>query len=234
MTVTRPVIGITAYEEEARWGPWDERAVLVPAAYVHAVARAGGTAMVLPVQPTGIDALLARVDGLVLSGGPDVDPARYGSDRHAETQPARPERDGFELDVVEAALDRALPTLAVCRGMQVLNVARGGTLHQHLPDVVGHAGHSAGAGQYSWHPVAVDPESRLAGALGAVEVRTASHHHQAVATLGRGLRVVARAEDGTAEAVEDPDLPYLIGVQWHPEVGTDPGLFAALVEASGR
>ncbi|HLX89483.1 MAG TPA: gamma-glutamyl-gamma-aminobutyrate hydrolase family protein [Acidimicrobiales bacterium] len=228
----RPVIGITAYEEDARWGPWDERAVLVPAAYVHAVERAGGAAMVLPVQSTGVEELLARVDGVVLSGGPDVDPAHYGEERHPETQSPRAERDEFELRVALLVLERAVPTLGVCRGMQVLNVARGGTLHQHLPDLVGHRGHSPVAGEFAWHRVTVDPDSRLAAALGRHEIETASHHHQAVATLGRGLRIVARADDNTAEAFEDPSAPYLFGVQWHPEAGTDFTLFEALIDRS--
>ena len=232
--MTRPVVGITAYEEDARWGPWEERAVLVPAPYVHSVEKAGGAAMVLPVQagPESLAALLGRVDALVLSGGPDVDPARYDEPRHEATQEARVERDAFELALAELAAAQALPTLAICRGMQVLNVARGGTLHQHLPDVVGHKGHSPVAGEYAWHPVEVEPESTLGRILAGASVDTASHHHQAIDRLGRGLRVVARAEDGTIEAVEDPGLPYLLGVQWHPEVGEDLALFRALVEAA--
>lgn len=230
----RPVIGITAYEEDARWGPWSERAVLVPSTYVHAVERAGGAPMVLPVQAAGIDALIGRVDALVLSGGPDVDPSRYDAEPHERTQTPRPERDDFELALLEAAGRAHAPTLAICRGLQVLNVARGGTLHQHLPEVVGHTGHSPKAGEYAWHGVAVEPGSRLARILAGHAVETASHHHQAIAQLGKGLRVVAYADDGTIEAVEDPDLDYLIGVQWHPEVGEDLSLFVALVEAASH
>jgi putative glutamine amidotransferase len=228
----RPVVGITAYEEDARWGPWAERAVLVPAAYVHAVERAGGAAMVLPVQSEGVADLLARVDALILSGGPDVDPVRYGEGSHPRTQTPRTERDQFELALTAGATQQGTPTLAVCRGVQVLNVARGGTLHQHLPDVVGHTGHSPAEGEYAWHDVRIEPESRLASIFTRPVVETASHHHQAIARLGTGLRVAGEAADGTIEAVEDPSLAYLVGVQWHPEVGKDPALFRSLVEAA--
>lgn len=228
----RPVIGITAYEEHARWGPWSERAVLVPATYVHAVERAGGAAVVLPVQSESLGSLLDRVDALVLSGGPDVDAGHYGQEAHPESQEPRAERDSFELELLGEADRRPVPILAICRGMQVLNVARGGSLHQHLPDVVGHAGHSPQAGEYAWHAVDVEPDSKLAVMLSSATEPIASHHHQAVARLGRGLRVVARADDGTVEAVEDPDRPYLIGVQWHPEEGDDLSVFRALVEAA--
>jgi putative glutamine amidotransferase len=235
MTIVHPVIGITAYEEDARWGPWSERAVLVPSTYIDAVERAGGTPMVLPIQSEGVAELLARVDAVVLSGGPDVDPSRYDAEPHDNTQTPRPERDEFELALVDKASGSDTPTLAICRGLQVLNVARGGTLHQHLPDVVGHSGHSPKAGEYAWHGVEVEKGSRLATILaGSQDVQTASHHHQAIAQLGKGLRVVAHAEDGTIEAVEDPDLDYLIGVQWHPEVGEDLALFTALVDAARR
>jgi len=225
-------VGITAYEEDARWGPWHERAVLVPATYVHAVERAGGAPIVLAVQSKGLDPLLERIDALVLSGGPDVDPDRYGALPHPASQSPRVERDRFEFALVQRAAELDTPTLAICRGMQVLNVARGGTLHQHLPDVVGHTGHSPTAGEYAWHRVDVEPGSRLAGIISGEVVDTASHHHQAIARLGRGLRVSALAEDGTIEAVEDPKLTYLIGVQWHPEVGDDLSVFQSLVEVA--
>ena len=234
MSNVRPVIGITAYEEDARWGPWSERAVLVPSTYVHAVERAGGAPMVLPIQAAGIDALIGRVDALVLSGGPDVDPSRYEAEPHEHTQTPRPERDAFELALVAAADGSQTPMLAICRGLQVLNVARGGTLHQHLPDIVGHTGHSPKAGEYAWHDVEVVGNSHLAKIVTGHEVLTASHHHQAIAQLGKGLRVVAHVDDGTIEAVEDPNLDYLIGVQWHPEVGEDLSLFAALVASAER
>ncbi len=234
MTSMRPVVGITAYEEDARWGPWSEPAVLVPSTYVHAVERAGGAPMVLPIHSAGVADLLAHVDAVVMSGGPDVDPSRYDAEPHENTQTPRPERDEFELALVEAASGSDTPTLAICRGLQVLNVARGGTLHQHLPDVVGHSGHSPKAGEYAWHGVEVEKGSRLARILAGRDVQTASHHHQAIAQLGKGLRVVAHADDGTIEAIEDPELDYLIGVQWHPEVGEDLSLFAALVDAARR
>jgi putative glutamine amidotransferase len=234
MVSARPVVGITAYEEDAHWGPWYERAVLVPATYVRAVERAGGAAMVLPVQSESLESLLGRIDALVLSGGPDVDPRRYGEPRHVQSDSPRTERDEFELALVDQARQADTPTLAICRGMQVLNVALGGALHQHLPDVVGHAGHSPTVGEYAWHQVDVAPASRLAEILRGPVIDAASHHHQAIDRLGAGLRVGARAADGTIEAVEDPGLAYFIGVQWHPEVGEDPSLFERLVEAAAR
>jgi putative glutamine amidotransferase len=228
----RPVIGITAYEEDARWGPWSERAVLVPATYVEAVEKAGGAAVVLPIQSKDLESLLGRVDGLVLSGGPDVDPDRYGESLHPRSDQPRVERDEFELALVDQAAQSDTPMLAICRGMQILNVARGGDLHQHLPEIVGHAGHSPTAGEYAQHQVDVLPASQLAAILKGSVVDAASHHHQAIDHLGAGLRVSASAQDGTIEAVEDPRLAYFIGVQWHPEVGGELTLFEGLVEAA--
>jgi putative glutamine amidotransferase len=230
----RPVIGITAYEEDAHWGPWSERAVLVPATYVQAVEKAGGAAMVLPIQSKDLESLLGRIDGLVLSGGPDVDPKRYGEPPHPRSDHPRIERDEFELALVDQAAQSDTPMLAICRGMQVMNVARGGDLHQHLPEVVGHAGHSPTTAEYALHQVDVVPASHLATILKGPVVDAASHHHQAIDHLGTGLRVSASAQDGTIEAVEDPRLAYFIGVQWHPEVGDDLTLFESLVEAADR
>jgi putative glutamine amidotransferase len=229
---SRPVVGITAYEEDARWGPWSERAVLVPATYVRAVERAGGAALVLPVQSESLGSLLGRIDALVLSGGPDVDPRRYGESPHSQSDSPRTERDEFEFALVDEAARSDRPTLAICRGMQVLNVARGGALHQHLPDIVGHASHSPTVGEYAWHQVDIAAESRLVEILRGTVIDSASHHHQAIDRLGNGLRVAATAADGTIEAVEDPGLTYFIGVQWHPEVGEDLALFEGLVKAA--
>jgi putative glutamine amidotransferase len=228
------VVGITAYEEDTHWGPWHERAVLVPSTYVRAVERAGGAALVLPVQSESLESLLERIDALVLSGGPDVDSGRYGESPHAQSDSPRIERDEFELALVDQATHSDTPTLAICRGMQVLNVARGGALHQHLPDIVGHAGHSPAAGEYAWHQVDVAPASRIGEILGGPVIDAASHHHQAIDRLGDGLNVGASAADGTIEAVEDPGLVFFIGVQWHPEVGDDLALFEGLVEAAAR
>lgn len=231
-----PVIGISAYCEPARWGAWDLDAVVLPQAYAAQVAAAGGLPVLLP-PAAGIEAALARLDGLILSGGGDLDPARYGADRHAETGSVRPARDVAELALFEAAADRGLPVLGICRGLQVINAARGGTLHQHLPDVVGHRDHAPAPGQYGSHPVRVAPGSALAAALGRTALESVpSAHHQAIDRLGRGLTAVAWAPDGMIEAVDIdiPGSPFALAVQWHPESGTDPSLFRALIAASRR
>lgn len=232
MSGAAPVIGITAYEEKATWGVWDtEAAAIVPATYVHAVIRAGGLPLLLPVQLFGATELVGRLDAVLLTGGPDVDPARYGAKPHPETQRPRRERDSFEIDVLAAAADRELPVLAICRGLQALNVARGGTLHQHVPDIVGDDRHGTG-GEYAPTAVKVDPASKLAGWLGKDTAEALCHHHQSVDRIGDDLVAVAWAPDGTIEALEDPSRPFTVAVQWHPEVGTDPSLFEALVAAA--
>jgi putative glutamine amidotransferase len=226
-----PVIGISAYDDMAAWGAWQVQAAIVPEAYVRSVAGAGGVPVILPV---GGDAAgqVASVDGLVLTGGPDVAPAHYGADAHAESKAASAARDAHELALAGAATAVGVPVLAVCRGLQLLNVARGGTLLQHLPDVVGHADHGPAPGTYGRHAVAVAPGSHLASALGRDEVTVHSAHHQAVDVPGTGLEPVAWAPDGTPEAYEDPGAPFVVGVQWHPEVGDDLSLFQALVAAA--
>jgi putative glutamine amidotransferase len=237
----RPVIGITAYDDQAEWRKWNARAALLPYAYVNAVRRGGGRPVLLP--PGGdqdeASATVAGLDGLVVSGGPDVDPARYGKERHQRTQPAIPVRDAWDLAITGAALAQGVPVLAICRGMQILNVCRGGTLHQHLPDLVGHERHEGGQGWYGRHQVGVSPDSMLAGIvpeLGLFDVPT--HHHQAVDLLGDGLRAVAWEEDGTIEAVEPGHSElgglsgFVLGVQWHPEQGDDIRLFGALADAA--
>jgi len=238
-----PVIGITAYDDQAEWRKWNARAALLPYSYVDAVRQAGGRPVLLP--PGGdsdeAGATVADLDGLVVSGGPDVDPARYGKARHPRTQPAIPVRDAWDLAVTGAALTASVPVLAICRGMQVLNVCRGGTLHQHIPDLIGHERHEGGLGWYGRHRVRVSPDSVLAGILpepGLFEVPT--HHHQAVDLLGEGLRAVAWEEDGLIEAVEagpselDGLSGFVLGVQWHPEQGDDIRLFGALVDAAAE
>jgi gamma-glutamyl-gamma-aminobutyrate hydrolase PuuD len=226
-----PVIGVTASEDDAPAGEAARRVVTVPLAYVSAIERAGGVALVLPAQSTGTEALTAILDGLVLSGGPDVAPDHYGALSHPRTQRPHVARDDFELALVRLAGEADLPLLAICRGVQVLNVARGGTLHQHLPDVVGHEGHATPPGEYAPHSVEIRRQSRL-GAIQPSRLDVPSHHHQAIARVGRGLDVVALAEDGTIEAVEDAGRAFLIGVQWHPEVSGDDSLFEGLVEAA--
>jgi putative glutamine amidotransferase len=224
----KPLVGVTAYVEQARFGAWDVPAALIPLSYVQAIERAGGRALVIPPTEEGVEETLDALDGLLLSGGSDLDPSLYGADAHAETRHVRPERDRAELALLRGALARDLPVLAVCRGSQVLNVARGGDLVQHLPEAVGNEAHRETAGVFSEHGVKVDPDSRLGGIVGdSVEVK--SHHHQGYGELGEGLRVVARADDGTIEAVEDPERRFAVGVLWHPEEGEDAALFEALV-----
>jgi gamma-glutamyl-gamma-aminobutyrate hydrolase PuuD len=228
--MTRPVVGITTYRETARWGVWNCPAVLVPADYVRQVSGAGGVPVLLP--PISGDAeVLDRLDALVLAGGADVDPARYGADRSPRTGPAAADRDDAELALLGAALQRDLPVLAVCRGLQLLTVLRGGTLVQHLPDVVGSDAHVPAPGTYGDNAVSIAPASRLAGLLGT-EATWACHHHQAVDRLGDGLTAVAWAQDGTVEAAELDGARFVVGVQGHPEVGDDARLFAGLIEAA--
>jgi putative glutamine amidotransferase len=240
-----PVIGITTYEDQASWRGWSARAAMLPYVYVDAVRRSGGRAVMLP--PGGDDdearATAASLDGLVVTGGPDIDPVRYGAPRHPQTQAPTTLRDAWDLAVTGHALRLGVPLLAICRGMQVLNVCRGGTLHQHLPDVVGHGRHDGPPNGFGLHHVRISPDSALAGILpedGFLDVPT--HHHQAVDLLGDGLKAVAWEEDGTIEAVEagPSNLSlegwgasgFVLGVQWHPEQGTDPRLFTALVSAA--
>ena len=225
----RPVIGITSYAQDARWGVWDLPAALVPLAYVDAIERAGGRAVVVPPVEEDIEQTLDLLDGIVFSGGADVDPARYGADAHQETDVPQVRRDTGELALLQAALERDMPTLAICRGFQLLNVARGGDLVQHLPEEVGHEDHRQVPGQFAVHPVEVKEGSRLAAIVGAGSDVT-SHHHQGLGRVGEGLVECAWAADGTLEAVEDPTLRFAVGVQWHPEAGEDAALFQALVE----
>lgn len=226
----RPVIGITAYAEPVvRWGVWELPAALIPLAYVDAVERAGGRPLLVPPSDEGIDETLDALDGLLFSGGSDLDPALYGADPHPETSGIRAERDRAELALLEAALARDMPVLAVCRGSQVLNVALGGDLVQHVPEVVGHEGHRQTPGVFAEHGVELEPESRLAGIVGS-RAAVKSHHHQGFGRLGDGLRAAAWAQDGTLEALEAPDRRFTLGVLWHPEEGEDARLFGALVE----
>lgn len=231
-----PRIGLTTYVEQASWGVWDQRAALLPANYVEVVASAGGLPVLLPpIVPGDLDAAavaaVAGIDGLVLTGGADVDPGRYGAAAHTETDVPQADRDGWEVALVRAALAADRPVLAVCRGAQLLNVARGGTLHQHLPDVLGEPTHRPVPGTFARVSVRVDRGSRLAAIVGeAPEVHC--HHHQAIDRLGDGVAVCARAADGTIEGVELAGPRFALGVQWHPEEPGDERLFAALVEAA--
>jgi putative glutamine amidotransferase len=228
----RPIIGLTAYCEQAHWSHWHKPAVLLPANYAEQVSAAGGIPVLLPPLP-GIAAAVGRLDGLLLTGGGDIDPGRYGAQPHPATSRVSGPRDAAELEVLNAAMAAGKPVLGVCRGMQLLNVARGGTLCQHLP---GEAGHTPAPGTFGSHAVRIEAGTRLAGILGTnaagVDVPTA--HHQAIDRLGDGLVATAWAEDGVVEAVERSDAggPFLVAVQWHPEAGADPRLIKALVAAA--
>ena len=227
----RPRIGATTYREPARWGVWDESADLLPTAYAQAIETAGGLPVLLPpVAAELADGALDGVHGLLLAGGADVAPERYGAPREAKTGPARDDRDEWELALVRAALGRDLPVLAVCRGMQVLNVALGGDLIQHLPDEVGSDLHCPVVGEHGRHPVEVATGSALAGIVGS-HPEIATYHHQAVRTLGAGLTATAWAADGVVEAVQLGGRTWVHGVQWHPEAHDGHALFAAFVEA---
>ena len=229
----RPIIGITSYAEEARWGVWNVPAALIPLAYVQAVERAGGRPLLVPPSPDGIDETLDALDGLLFSGGSDLDPGLYGADAHPETNGIRLERDRAELALLEAALARDMPVLAVCRGSQVLNVARGGDLVQHLPEVVGDEKHKHTPGVFADHDVDLQEGTQLQRLLGD-RAPVKSHHHQGYGAIGEGLVESAWAEDGTVEALEDPSRRFALGVLWHPEAGEDAALFEALVAEAAR
>ncbi|MCF2530653.1 gamma-glutamyl-gamma-aminobutyrate hydrolase family protein [Yinghuangia soli] len=227
----RPVIGISVYSEKAKWAAWDTQATLLPQAYVDRVAAAGGLPVLLPSVPDVAEAL-DRVDALIVAGGGDIDPARYRSTPHERTGYIRTARDTAEFALAERALDMRLPVLGICRGLQVLNVLRGGSLVQHLPDQVGDERHAPAPGQYGRHPVALVPGSRTAQLYGRDELDVASYHHQAVDTLGAGLVVTGRAPDGIVEALELPGHPFAVAVQWHPEVDEDLSPFHGVVAAA--
>jgi gamma-glutamyl-gamma-aminobutyrate hydrolase PuuD len=225
--VGKPVVGITTYLTPAAWGAWELDAALVPASYVRSVVRAGGAPLLVP-PGASYEETLDSVDGLIFSGGSDLDPELYGERAHDETFGWVRERDDFELGLMQAALARDVPLLAICRGSQVLNVALGGDLEQHVPDRVHTNVHKETPGVFADHDVAVLPDTKLASILGdRADVK--SHHHQGYGELGTGLREAARAPDGTVEALEDPTRRFTLGVLWHPEEGQDLALFEALV-----
>lgn len=227
--MARPLVGITTYVTAASFGVWELEAALVPYDYVRAVERAGGRALLVPPSELDVEESLDALDGLIFSGGSDLDPALYGQELHPETNGIVPQRDDFELTLLRAALARDLPLLAICRGSQVLNVALGGDLHQHLPELVGHERHKETPGRFSRHEVALEPGTQLAGLLGE-RTTVMSHHHQGFRRLGEGLYAAARDGDGTVEALEARSQRFAIGVLWHPEAGEDARLFEALVE----
>ncbi|MFJ7061902.1 gamma-glutamyl-gamma-aminobutyrate hydrolase family protein [Streptomyces griseobrunneus] len=224
----RPVIGISTYQDPARWGVWDMPAVLLPAAYPRLVRAAGGLAVLLPPDEAADAAreTVAALDGVVIAGGADVEPARYGAAPDPRTGPPARERDAWELALIEAAIELHVPLLGICRGMQLLNVALGGTLHQHLD------GHTGGHAVFGGHPVTPVPGTAYAAAVPETATVPA-YHHQAVDRLGTGLVASAHAPDGTVEALELPGRESLVlGVQWHPEMGEDPRVMTALVDAA--
>jgi len=233
--VSRPVIGITSYVEPASWSVWtDVPAALIPHGYVRHVHEAGGLAVVVPPLPddaTDDDArtVLSRLDGLILAGGVDVEPGRYGQEPHETVQLPRPDRDVSELRLANVTAADDFPVLGICRGMQVMAVAAGGILEQHLPERLGHHGHSPSPGMYGEHPVELSPGSRLNRILGD-QVTVATYHHQGVQS-SPGYTASGWSNDGVVEAFEDEGARFRIAVQWHPEVGVDPRLFEALVEA---
>ena len=226
--MSRPVIGITTYLTPARFGAWEEEAALIPAAYVNAIEAAGGRPLLVPPSTEAIEETLDRLDGLLFSGGSDLDPELYGQEAHPETNGIVPERDRAEIALLRAALERDMPVLAVCRGSQVLNVALGGDLVQHLPEIVGDEKHKHTPGEFADHDVDLVKGTRVQEILGD-HAPVKSHHHQGYGKIGDGLREAARAEDGTIEALEDPSRRFAMGVLWHPEAGEDLALFEALV-----
>ncbi|NIH95474.1 putative glutamine amidotransferase [Mycolicibacterium fluoranthenivorans] len=232
----RPVIGLTTYLQQAQTGVWDVQASFLPAIYIEGVNLGGGTAMLLPPQPAGAavaERVLDGVDGLIITGGRDVDPQSYGQQRHPATdEPAGP-RDEWEFALLAVALRRGMPVLGICRGAQVLNVALGGTLHQHLPDVLGHTRHQQGNAVFSTSAVHTVPGTRLAALIGESS-HAQCYHHQAIDRLGDGLIISAQeTADGVIEAVELPGEQFVVAVQWHPEERLDDlRLFAGLVQAA--
>ncbi len=228
---SRPLIGLTTYLETATCLVWDTEFALLHRVYVDMVVAAGGVPVLLPPVDAGAHEMVAALDGLVLTGGSDIDPARYGAAPH-ETTRSRPFRDEAEVRLLHSALERDLPVLGVCRGAQLINVALGGSLTQHLPDVLDHSGHAPSPGVFGTNRVRLSAGSRVAAIIGPMaEVRC--HHHQALDRVADGLTVVGRAQDGVVEAVELGGRRFALGVQWHPEqVATDLRLFAALVDTA--
>ncbi len=233
----KPIVGVTTYLQRAQTGVWDVQAAFLPEVYVAAVEKAGGIPLLLPPQPLAggvAEQVVDRLDGLIIAGGLDVDAARYGAAAHPENDRPSTLRDDWDDALLTAAIAAEVPFLAICRGVQVLNVLRGGTLHQHLPEVVGHDGYRAGNGEFATNEVRVEPGTRIAAVIGEGSHAVQSYHHQAIDAVGPGLRVTAQSADGIVQAVELEDVPFGVGVQWHPEqdAAEDARLFEGLVEAA--
>ena len=233
-----PVIGLTTYLEQAQQGVWDVQAAFLPHVYFDAVSSSGGVAVLLPPQPNpeaAASVVLDGIDGLILTGGKDVQPELYGAERHPRTDPPRPDRDAWELALFRGADERRIPVLAICRGFQLVNVARGGTLHQHLPEALGTERFRVGGGFFASNTVVVDADTALADLVGEGDLDVHSYHHQGLDRLGDGLVVTARTDDGLAQAFESTGDGYVMGVQWHPEQDLeDRRLFAGLVHAASE
>lgn len=236
---TPPLIGLTTYLEQASTGVWNVPAAFLPRVYFDAITRAGGIAVLLPPQPVTA-AIAGRVldglDGLIITGGKDIEPGRYGQTPHPLTDEPRPDRDAWEDTLLRGALERDLPFLGICRGAQVLNVSLGGSLHQHLPDLVGDTRYQAGHGIFNLADVTVEAGTRLSGLLGGdTGITVPVYHHQAIDRLADGLSVTGVSEPGIVQAVELPSATFAIAVQWHPEEAADDlRLFTGLVEAAAR
>lgn len=232
--IVAPVIGIAACLERARWSFWDQRAHLVADSYVSALASAGAVSVLLPVTDHDPAEILSRVDALVLIGGADIDPDAYNAVRDPRTEATYTRRDEFELALTNAALERGLPFLGICRGMQILNVARGGTLCQHLTDAEAVTTHRRALGTFEGteRSIILAPGSLAARAVGGTVHIGHCHHHQAIDQIGHGLVVSGRAEDGVPEAIEDRTGQWVLGVQWHPEAGEKLELFHSLVRVA--
>jgi len=232
--MSAPVIGLTTYREDAAWGVWQQRADVLPSQYADAVEATGGVPLLLPPvgQPGAADVVVSRLDGLVISGGADVDPARYDADPHPRTAAWRADRDAWELALLDAADAAGLPVLGVCRGMQVMAVHAGGSLDQHTPDLVGHERHSPGGDVFGEVEVRTTTGSRVAGLVGE-RLAVNCHHHQSVREHP-GFAGTAHADDGTLEAMEGPGDRFCVAVQWHPETAADVGLLAGLVRAASE
>jgi putative glutamine amidotransferase len=229
----QPVIGLTSYLEPAKWGAWELPAALIPWNYVNKLQAAGASVVILPPDADNHEAI-SRLDGLVMAGGADIEPARYGAPHQEGTDKPRTERDASELGLYRAAREANLPVFGICRGLQIMAVAHGGSLHQHLPDVVGNTLHRDAPGTFNNHGASFTPGSLIADLVGATEVTVNSSHHQAVDSPG-DLTVTGYAEDGTIEVCEDPSAEFVLGVQWHPEFSDDEtiseNLFQAFVKA---
>jgi putative glutamine amidotransferase len=236
--MSRPVIGICTALERARWSVWDQEALLLPRSYVDAVQRAGAVAVMLPPDPALVEdpgQLLELIDGLMLAGGADIDPASYGESPHAETTDTVPERDVFEIALARRAIEQDMPVLGICRGMQLINVAFGGTLLQHLPERFGHHEHRRVAGSFDGadHDVELRDGTLAMRVVGEARHATKSHHHQGIDRLGEGLVISGvSALDGLPEAIEHPGASFVLGVQWHPEVDEASRVVGGLVSAA--